>query len=150
VDGTEWSVQLTSPEWKATRGVGNDAWLELADIVEDEHDHSWTAVIVSAGPTKLCLELKFRPGLTPVAQALTGKDKLVANVLKEGFEQDGSSNRLLIPIPIDAEALARGFELNDFDEALTPLRLAERVNAGMPVLVEHARNFRQVGKIEHA
>ena len=124
VEGTEWDVKLTSPGWRATRGVGQDAWLELADVVEAEEDHCWTAVIVSAGPTKLCLELKFRKGLTPVAAALTNKDKPVANILKEGFEQDGTGTRFVIPIAIDAETLARGFELNDLDEALAPLRQA--------------------------
>jgi hypothetical protein len=94
VEGTEWSLTLASPNWRATRGVGNDAWLELADANEHEEDHSWAATIVSAGPTKLCLELKFRPGLTPITQMLTGKDKPVANLLKEGFELDGTGTRL--------------------------------------------------------
>jgi hypothetical protein len=143
IEGTEWNVTVTSPDWRATRGVGQDAWLELADIVEDEEDHSWAAVIVSAGPTKLCLELKFRKGLAPIAQMLTGKDKPVANLLKEGFEQDGTGTRLLIPILIDAETLARGFELNDLDEALTPLKRAVEIaitaKPDLDVLIEHVR-----------
>lgn len=143
VEGTEWSVLLTSPNWRATRGVGRDAWLELADVVEDEQDHSWTAVIVSAGPTKLCLELKFRPRLTPVAQMLNGKERPVANVLKEGFEQDGTGTRILIPISIDADALAKGFELNDLDDALAPLgdAIAKAIKAkpDLDVLVERVR-----------
>jgi len=143
VEGTEWNLLLTTPQWRATRGVGQDAWLELSDVVEDEHDHSWAAVFVSAGPTKLCLELKFRPGLTPNAQSLTGKDKPLANVLREGFEQDSASKRILIPIAIDGEALARAFELNDFDQALTPLRraveAAVKAKPDLDVLVEHVR-----------
>jgi hypothetical protein len=145
VEGTEWNLVLTTPNWRATRGVGHDAWLELSDVVEDEHDHSWAAVIVSAGPTKLCLELKFRPGLTPVAQMLTGKDKLVANVLKEGLEQTGTGTRILIPIAIDAEVLARGFELNDLDEALAPLsravETAIKAKPDLDALIEHVREL---------
>ncbi|HEY6814887.1 MAG TPA: hypothetical protein VI168_05040 [Croceibacterium sp.] len=30
--------------------------------------------------------------------------------------------RILIPISIEPDALARGFELNDLDDALAPLR----------------------------
>src|SRR5688500_17610281 len=97
-EGDEEGVTVTARGWKSTRGAGHDAWLELCDATEDEDDHSWIAVLVSAGPTKLCLELKFRPGLTPIAQALTAKDKPVANLLKEGFERGGPGTRLLIPI----------------------------------------------------
>jgi hypothetical protein len=143
VEGTEWSLTLASPDWRATRGVGNDAWLELADANEHEDDHSWAATIVSAGPTKLCLELKFRPGLAPIAQMLTGKDKPVANLLKEGFEQDGTGTRLIVPIVIDAETLARGFEFNDLDEALAPLKRAVEIaitaKPDLDVLIEHVR-----------
>lgn len=143
VEGTEWSLTLAAPDWRATRGVGNDAWLELADANEHEDDHSWAATLVSAGPTKLCLELKFRPGLTSIAQMLTGKDKPVANLLKEGFEQDGTGTRLLIPIAIEAEALAKGFEFNDLDEALGPLKRAVEIaitaKPDLDVLIEHVR-----------
>ena len=147
VEGTEWDVKLTASNWKATRGVGYDAWLELADIVEDDQDHSWTAVIVSAGPTKLCLELKFRPGLTPIAQALSDKDKLVANVLREGFQHDGTGTRLVIPIVIDAETLAKGFEFNDLDEALAPLKRAvEAAITAKPDLDALIHHVRQKGR----
>lgn len=143
VEGTEWSLTLASPNWRATRGVGNDVWLELADANEHEDDHSWAATLVSAGPTKLCLELKFRPGLAPIAQLLTGKDKPVANLLKEGFEHDGTGTRLLVPIAIDAEALAKGFEFNELDEAFAPLRRAVEIaitaKPDLDVLIEHVR-----------
>lgn len=141
VNGDEWACKLNTPNWKATRGVGQDAWLEIVDVVEDEEDHSWVAVFVAAGPTALGLELKFRPGLQAAAQTLTAKDKAVANVLKEGFELRGS--RLIIPIAIDAEALAKGCEFNTVDEALEPLRraveIATTAKPDLDVLVEAVR-----------
>lgn len=142
--GNEWSASLTCPDWRATRGVGRgDAWLELGDVVEDENEHTWIAVAVSAGPTKLCLELKFRNGLEPIAKALTAKDKPVANVLKEGFERDETTKRILIPISIEADSLARGFELNDLDEALAPLRRAVeaaiKAKPDLDALITHVR-----------
>lgn len=143
VVSTEWNVALNSPDWRATRGVGQDAHFELADMLEDEDDHSWAAVIVSAGPTKLCLELKFRKGLAPAAESLSVKDKPLANVLKEGFEQTADGTRLLIPIMIEAEALARGLELNDLDAVWTPLRRAVEIaitaKPDLDVLIEHVR-----------
>lgn len=143
VIGTEEELTITFPAWRATRGAGQDVWFELADSVWDEDDHCWAAVMVSAGPTKLCLELKFRKGLTPVAESLGQKDKLISNVVKLGFEYDGESRRLFVPITIDAEALAKGLELNDLDEALAPLcRAVEKAiasKADLDALIQHVR-----------
>lgn len=144
VVSSEWDVSFTSPDWRSnTVAKFGDAWLELGEICDDEEEHSWVAAAVGAGPTSMCLELKFRKGLTPAAEALTAKDKPLANVLKEGFKRDDTGTRIVIPVPIDAEALARGFELNDLDEALGPLtravELAIKAKPDLDVLVEHVR-----------
>ena len=148
VEDGDWGASLACREWRAIRGIGHDAWLQIADLFEDEQEdeHSWPAVIVSAGTTKLCLELMFRPGLTPFARSLGAKTKLVANVVKEGFELDKSGTRLLIPIQIDPEALAKGLEFNDLEEALSPVGSAvERAIKAQPdldALIDHVRKGR--------
>lgn len=143
VEGSDEGFVLALPAWKSTRGVGRDAWLELADAVEDEDEHSWVAAAVGAGPTKLCLALMFRPGLVPIAEALTPNDKHIAALLKDGFEQDETGNRLFLPIGIEAELLAQGFELNDLEEALAPLRRAVELisasSADLDAIIEHVR-----------
>src|SRR5436853_5280966 len=55
LEATEWELSLSAPDWKS-RGF-HDAWLELAEIADDEEDHSWIAAAVGAGHTKMCLEL---------------------------------------------------------------------------------------------
>lgn len=148
VEDGEWGASLACREWRATKGIGHDAWLQISDVFEEEQEdeHSWTAVIVSAGTTKLCLELMFRPGLTPFARTLGAKNKLVANVVKEGFELDKSGTRLLIPIQIDPEALAKGLEFNDPGDALAPVAHAvERALKAKPdldALIDHVRKGR--------
>lgn len=123
VEGDESSVLTYAPEWKANRGVNQkDVWLELADLIEGDEAYSWPSVIVSAGQTKLCLELKVRPGLQDTVTALADKDPVVVNLTKAGFKRDGESKRIVMPIDIAAEALALGFEMNDLHEALEPVR----------------------------
>jgi len=36
VVGKDDGVSLRSPDWKLQRGIGDDAWLELGEVVDDE------------------------------------------------------------------------------------------------------------------
>jgi hypothetical protein len=124
---TDAATLLTTKAWKAT-GIGNgDAWLELAEISEDESDHCWIAAAVRAGRTQMCLELMFRRGLVDAAQAVIRNEKNVSALIKLGFVRDDAGLRLFIPMHVQAEALAIGFEQNDLDAALAPVGRAVTV-----------------------
>jgi hypothetical protein len=122
---TDASVSLLSPDWKLKKGLGNgDAWLEIGEIDDDELEYSWVAAAVDTCPNKMCLELIFRRGLIPAAEAAIGDNGTVSDLLKLGFMRDEAKERLFLPITVPAEALAIGFEQNDLTEALTPVRIA--------------------------
>lgn len=144
VAGNDTGVTLTLPDWKANRGVNhNDAWIELSDLTLDEQEYSWISVIVNAGPTKLGLELKVRPGLAALMETVPAKDKAITNLVKAGFEYEQVIRRLAIPVAIDAETLAKGLEFNDLDAALAPVRTAVEVaiaaKPDLNALIDHLR-----------
>lgn len=144
-EATDDSLMAMAPEWKANRGVNQrDAWFELSDLIADEErDHSWVAVLVSKGNTQLILELKFRPGLVPVVEALTDKDPVIVNVVKAGFKRHPETKRLYVPIELDAGLMAKGCIENDLHAALEPLRhvvgRAVSVRAPIDSMLEHVR-----------
>ncbi len=122
-ESTDDGLTITTAEWKSSFGNQRDAYFALADLVEDDtQDHSWVAVAMSKGHTQLILELKLRPQLTQVMQALIDKDPVIKNLVTVGFKRDSESKRLYMPIMLDAGAIAIGFECNDLHEALEPLR----------------------------
>lgn len=123
---TDGSAILVCSEWRQSRGVGNgDAWLALSEITNDEeNDHSWIAVAVAAGPTRLGLELGFRKGLQDKAQALIRNDEAVAKLWELGFVRAEESAALFVPITIQANVLAKSYAENDFDKALAPIAKA--------------------------
>lgn len=118
-----WEVMLVLPDWKSKLRLA-DAWLEIAEIAEGDDDHSWIAAAIGAGSTCMCLEVRFRPGLTDVADELLDKPASIARLLELGFQFDQAQTRLYIPIAISADALAKGFRENDLDKALLPVRKA--------------------------
>lgn len=123
-----WSALFVPLEWKQKIGVGKgDAWLELAELCDAEEEYSWIAVAAGVGPTQMGLELVFRNGLLPVAQALLESDQGSEALLKLGFIRDATKERLFIPIKINTGLLAQGFEENDFDKALAPISAAVAV-----------------------
>ncbi len=145
VVGTEWEVSLTHPDW-LSRGI-HDVWLELGEIADDEEEHSWIAAAVGAGPTKLCLALAFRPGLVRALHTVAGDKGTTAQLLKAGFQQKPDDEGLFIPIAVNGEGLAKGFELNDFDKALAPLRSAvEKAVAAKAELDAFVSLVREQGK----
>jgi hypothetical protein len=113
------------PDWRSTRGVGRgDAWLEIAEVAEDEDEHSWIAAATGSGSTAMALEVNFRNGFPNISGVLTANFR-TAELLKErGFQQADSGNRLFVPIAIDTEALALAFAKEDFEAALAPVRQA--------------------------
>jgi hypothetical protein len=142
----EWglSALLVPPDWKMTRGVGNgDAWLELAELCDAEEEYSWIAAAVGIGSTQMGLELQFRNGLQPTAQTLFANDKDVGALLKLGFVRDEAKERLFIPVKVDANLLAKGFEENDLDKALAPvgkgIELAISAKVELDKIVEQVR-----------
>ena len=122
---SDWTAAITSPDWKATRGVGQDASIELSELcAEEDREYCWLTVATATGPTRLGLELVFRPGLRETAQRITSDDKQMAAVWKAGFVRDEADARLFIPIVIPAEALAQAFEQNNLDAAMAPVTKA--------------------------
>ena len=145
VEADESRITVVSPDWKANRGVNQrDAVFDLIDMAESEQEFSWAAVIAGVPPTKLVLELKFRPGLMPIVQMLKDKEPTVVAMLKAGFQKDPPTNRFYMPIVIQAEALALGFEQNDLGDAMLPVRevvgLAISAKPELDALIEHVRN----------
>ena len=139
-----WSAMLVPPSWKMTRGVGNgDAVLELVELCDVDEEYSWLAAAVGVGSTQMALELQFRNGLQTAAQALITNDSVVGTLLKQGFVRDEAKERLFIPVKINADLLAKGFEENDLDKALAPvgkaIELALSVKAELDKIVEQVR-----------
>jgi hypothetical protein len=139
-----WSALLVPPEWKQTKGVGNgDAWLELVELCGAEEEYSWIAAAVGVGSTQMGLELVFRNGLSPSAFEMIANDKAVDALLKSGFERDVEKERLFIPVKVHVGLLAKGFEENDLDEALSPvgkaIELAVSAKAELGKIVEQVR-----------
>ena len=139
-----WSGLIVPPDWKMTRGVGNgDAWLELAEFCDAEEEYSWIAAAVGIGSTKMGLELQFRTGLAPFGEALIANDKAVDALLKLGFVRDDAKERLFIPVKVNADLLAKGFEENDLDKALAPvakaIKLAIAAKPDLDKIVEQVR-----------
>ena len=125
VVGNEESVSLTVLEWRSTRGMGRgDAWLEIAEVANDDQEHSWIAAATRSGETSMVLELRTRNGLPNFPDVLAHNSGTSALLMERGFEFVDSSERIFFPIAIDKEALASAFETGDFAEALNPVRLA--------------------------
>jgi hypothetical protein len=139
-----WSALIVPTNWKMTKGVGNgDAWLELTEFCDAEEEYSWIAAAVGIGSTKMGLELQFRNGLIPFGETLIANDKAVDALLKLGFVRDAAKERLFIPVKVDANLLAKGFEENDLDKALAPvgkaIELALSAKAELDKIVEQVR-----------
>ncbi|GEO01710.1 hypothetical protein NSE01_35420 [Novosphingobium sediminis] len=119
----EWTPQVVCPEWKMVRGVGTgDMWLEVSEIStdEEENEHTWIAAATRAGPTQLCIELKFRRGLQDYAETVVDDAKAIATLLKQGFVRDEENLVLYVPIHIPGELLAQAFEQNDLTPVVEP------------------------------
>ncbi len=130
IHGEAWELYITSPDWKSTRGNGRgDAWLEIGDVIEDPEAHSWIAVAVAAGPTQMCLELKFRKGLADVPTCFKASPQLATTIMERGFELSHEGARLSIPITIEADKLAAAFKSDDFEQALQPMSNAAKLAA---------------------
>ena len=139
-----WSAMLVPPSWKMTRGVGNgDAMLELVELCDVDEEYSWLAAVVGVVSTQMALELQFRNGLQTAAQALIANDSVVGALLKQGFVRDEAKERLIVPVKINADILAKGFEENDLDKALAPvgkaIELAMSAKAELDKIVEQVR-----------
>ena len=139
-----WSALLVPPDWKMTKGVGNgDAWLELVELCDADEDYSWLAAAVGIGYTQMGFELQFRNGLQPAALTFIANDKQVSALLKAGFARDQAKERLFVPVKVDANLLAKGFEENDLDKALEPvgkaIGLALSAKAELDKIVQQVR-----------
>lgn len=143
-----WSAGLVPPDWKMTKGVGNgDAWLELVELCDAEEEYSWIAAATGVGSTRMALELQFRNGLIPFAQKAIGNDKAVEDILKLGFARDEAKGRLFLPVKINADLLAKGFEENDLDKAIAPVGKAiEAAIAAKPELDKIVEQVREAAK----
>ena len=146
---SDWTAAITSPDWKATRGVGQDASIELSELCADEdREYCWLTAATATGPTRLGLELVFRPGLRETAQRIIRDDKQMAAIWKAGFVRDETDARLFIPVVIPN--LAEAFEQNDLDTAMAPVTKAvEQVitaSAEVGKIVEAVRVAAKVNK----
>jgi hypothetical protein len=142
------SALLVPPEWKQKLGVGSgDAWLELTELCDAPEEYSWVAAAVGVGSTQMGLELQFRNGLLPFGQATIANDKAVDAVLKLGFVRDAAKERLFLPVKVNADLLAKGFEENDLDKALAPITKAiESAIAAKPDLDTIVDQVRETAK----
>lgn len=148
---SDWSASLAASAWKATRGVTPDATIDLAEVCADEdRDYCWLTAATAVGPTRLGLELVFRPGLREASQKIIRDDKLMAAIWKAGFMRDETDARLYFPIVVPSLLLAEGFSTNDLDKALAPIAKAvEKVTAAkaeLDKIVEAVRTAAKVAK----
>jgi hypothetical protein len=65
------------------------------------------------------------------------------DLLKLGFVRDAAKERLFIPVKVNADLLAKGFEENDLDKALAPvgkaIELALSAKAELDKIVDQVR-----------
>jgi hypothetical protein len=119
------TAAIHSIDWKATRGVGQDVAIELGELcAEEDREYCWLAAATAAGPTRLGLELVFRPGLRETATTIIRNDKQMGAIWKAGWLRDETEARLFIPIVVPAETLAQAFEQNSLDVAMAPVTKA--------------------------
>ena len=135
--------------WRATRGVGQDFSLELAELcVEEDREYTWLTAATAVGPTRLGLELVSRPGLREAATKIINEDKLMGPIWKAGFVRDEAETRLFIPIVVPCEALARAVEINSLDAAMAPVTKAvEQAISAMPELEKIVEAVRLAAKV---
>ena len=111
-----------------------------------KHRQQWRNSLrtaVGVGSTKMGFELQFRNGLAPFAQTAIANAKVVDALLKLGFVCDTAKERLYLPVKINADLLAKGFQENDLDKALAPvgnaIELAISAKAELDKIVEQVR-----------
>lgn len=148
---SDWTAAIHATDWRATRGVGQDASIELAELCADEdRDYCWLTAATAVGPTRLGLELVFRPGLRETASTIIRNDKQMAAIWKAGFVRDETDVRLFIPLVIPVEKLAQAFEQNSFDTAMAPVikavEQAIAAKAELDKIVEQVRVAAKVAK----
>ena len=143
------TATISCPDWRATRGVGQDASIELAELCADEdREYCWLTAATATGPTRLGLELVFRPGLRETANNIIKNDEKMTAIWKAGFSRDEIDSRLFIAIVIPSEVLAKSFEQNSLDAAMTPVtKAAEQMVAAMPELDAIVQAVRVAAKV---
>ncbi len=143
----DWTATIAFPEWKA-RGVGQDAAIELSEIAEEgaDREYTWLTAATAVGPTRLSLELVFRPGLRDAARALIADDEKMRPIWKSFMRSEGDF-RLFIPIIISPTVLAEGFATNDLDKATAPVtKVVQQVLAAKKELDEIVEAVRAAAK----
>lgn len=122
---TDWTATIVQYPWRS-RGVGQDFWIELAEVGGDEErDYTWLTAATAVGPTRLALVLMCRRGLQESYSAVTKDEKLLQTIwTKAPIVLDETEGRLFVPIVIPAEKLAQGLEQGDLDPVLTPVTKA--------------------------
>jgi hypothetical protein len=146
VTKAEWLIWFTHPEWKPTKGLGRgDAWFEINEIGEEDDDveSTWIGAAVGAGKSALGLELVFRKGLAQAAYMVLREKAQAQRLEKIGLRPDATAERWFVPLSIDRLRLAKGFEENDFAEALAPvgkaIAAALAAKADLDALIELVR-----------
>ena len=143
------TASITTADWKATRGVGQDFSLTLAEIgADDEREFCWLTAATAVGPTRLGLEFACRPGLRDAFQAITKDEKKLAEIWKAGILLDETDARLFLPIVIAPEKLAQAFEQNSLEAVMAPVTKAvELAIAAKPHLDALAAEIRTAAKV---
>ena len=145
---TDWTASITAPDWKATRGVGQDFSLTLAEIGAEEEgrEYSWLTAATAIGPTRLGIEFSCRPGLREAFAGVVASEQKMAALYKAGFVLDVTDGRLFVPIVI--AKLADAFEKNDLSSAMAPVTKAvQQVVAAKPELDKIAEAIRVAAKV---
>lgn len=147
VTESDWTAAINSPDWKATRGVGQDSMLELGELCAgDDREYCWLTAATAVGPTRLGLEFVCRPGLRETSQRIIRDDKQMAEIWKAGFVRDELDTRLFIPIVIPK--LAEAFEQNDLSSAMGPVTKAvKQAVAAKPELDKIVEAIRAAAKV---
>lgn len=147
----EWMTQLVSPDWKVTRGVGYDAWLQVSELSadEDDYEHTWIAAVTKTVPSQLCVQLMFRKGLQEHAHAAIKDMKAIGALLQKGFVRDDANLVLFAPIHIPVELLAKGFAQNDLTPTVQPFAKAvQTALAAKPALDKLLEQIRAAAKVK--
>lgn len=129
----EGSYFVVPKNW-ATSGIrsqkfNEDAWLYLGAHEGDRNNvgESWIACATGKAPSRNWLAFGFGQQVvtkTVWCKILGGNPAIIEDLRRLGFNIELREGLIDYPVTIDPEALSRAFEVNDFNEASSPLETA--------------------------
>lgn len=133
VDAEERELWIAPRSWlvPGTRPVEARAWFEFDELFEEDEqeDDSWLASLTGAnsGVAKSAIFFAQEPfGKTAWKKLVKSKPDVLAAILATGMHYSLTEGSFYLPVLIDQEELAAGFENGSPEQAFNPMRAAVR------------------------